>query len=199
MYILGISGSPRKKGNTDIVLEKIISGAREYKIKAEIIYLRDYVVTPCIGCEKCRKDLTCSQFYDGMTLLYPKVEKADILVLGSPVYHYNITSMMKSFIDRLYPYYLFSDERPRKYQSRLADKKRSGIIFSICEQIDQNEMGFAVEAMAKPLEALKYNIVETMPIPGFFDKGAVREDVSLLESAYALGQKVVIYHINNRS
>lgn len=190
MNILGISGSPRKNGNTDIILQEIISGAGESEIKAEIIFLRDYVITPCIGCEKCRKDLTCSQFYDGMTLLYSKIEEADILVLGSPVYNYNITSLMKSFIDRLYPYYIFSDDRPRKYQSRLTNKKRSGIIFSICEQTERKEMGFAIEAMTRPLEALGYEIVETLPISGFFDKGAVKRDLSLLKAVYTLGRNV---------
>ncbi|PKL59496.1 MAG: flavodoxin family protein [Methanomicrobiales archaeon HGW-Methanomicrobiales-4] len=192
MKVLGISGSPRKNGNTDIFLKEIFTGARECVTETECIYLRDYVITPCVGCEKCRKDLTCSQFHDGMTLLYVKVEEADVLVLGSPVYNYNITAQMKSFIDRLYPYYLFSNDRPRKYHSRLSDKKRFCLVFSICEQTDPKEMGFAIEAMARPFEALGYEILEKMPVSGFFDKGAIRNDASVMQTAYALGQKIAV-------
>jgi len=90
-----------EKWYTDLILNEILSGARESGIPTERIFLRDYAISPCIGCEKCRKDLTCTQFHDGMTLLYPKVEEAECLVLGSPVYNYNVTSFMKSFIDRL--------------------------------------------------------------------------------------------------
>lgn len=191
--MLGISGSPRKNGNTDIIIREMLRGADDAGIKTELIFLRDYVITPCIGCEKCRKDKTCSQYNDGMNLLYPKIEAADHIILGSPVYHYNITSQMKSFIDRLYPYYIFSDDRPRRYQSRLADTKRSSLIFSICEQTDKKEEGFAIEAMSRPLEALSYHIWDTLPLCGFFEKGSILQDVTIMETAYKMGREFAAY------
>ncbi len=190
MKITGISGSPRKGGNTDIILKEILLGASEHDIETEAIFLRDYTINPCIGCEKCRKDLTCSRFNDGMNLLYPKIEETEIIILGSPVYNYNITSLMKSFIDRLYPYYEFSDDRPRKYRSRLSDKERKSLIFSICEQTDPKETGFAIEAMSRPLEALGYQTLEKLPLNGFFEKGIIRRDEIIMHKAYSLGQKL---------
>ena len=190
MKVLGISGSPRKGGNTDIILKEILRGARESDSETSAVFLRDYAITACIGCEKCRKDLTCTQFNDGMTLLYPKVEEADIIILGSPVYNYNITSQMKAFIDRLYPYYIFSDDRPRNYRSRLADKKRMSLFFSIAEQTDPQEEGFALEAMSRPMEAFGYETLDKISFNGFFDKGAVKKDESVLKTAYELGQNL---------
>lgn len=191
MKILGISGSPRKDGNTDLILKEIIAGANTAGGETEIIFLRDYAITPCIGCERCRKDLTCSRFYDGMHLLYPKVENSDTIILGSPTYNYNVTSLMKSFIDRLYPYYTFSDDRPRHYSSRLADRDRTAVIFSVCEQVDPSEMGFAIEAMAKPMEALGYQVREKFPVYGFFDRGFVRQDEEIMKKAYEIGYCLV--------
>lgn len=187
MKILGISGSPRAQGNTDLIMKEIIAGASAAGGETEIIALRDYAITPCIGCEQCRKDLTCSRFHDGMNLLYPKIEDSDAIILGSPAYNYNVTSLVKSFIDRLYPYYIFSDDRPRRYSSRLADRARTAVVFSVCEQTDPSERGFVLEAMARPLEALGYTVGEKFPVYGFFDRGSVREDEQVMKKAYEIG------------
>lgn len=191
MKVLGVGGSPRANGNTDMILAAIISGAQDAGAETERVHLRDYTITPCIGCEQCRKDLTCSRFLDGMHLLYPKIEEADALVLGSPTYNYNVPAEMKAFIDRLYPYYIFTDDRPRRYSSRLADRARRVVVFAVCEQTDPSEKGFALEAMSRPLAALGYEVKEQVPIHGFFDRGSVRQDESVMRRAYETGCRLV--------
>lgn len=190
MKVLGISGSPRENGNTDCILNQMLKGAEDCGMEIETIFLRDHEISFCNGCERCRKDLTCTQFSDGMDLIYPKLEEADILITGSPVYNYNITGQMKAFIDRLYPYYIFSDGIPREYSSRLADKKRSAIVFCVSEQTDPKENGFAIEAMSMPLQALGYEISQTFPIYGFFNKGAVKNDNSVMQTSFDLGRRL---------
>ena len=71
--IIGIVGSPRKNGNSDVLLHHILSGAKGEHVFGEKIHLRDYQFQPCIGCEKCRKDKICTGLNDGMSLLYPKI------------------------------------------------------------------------------------------------------------------------------
>jgi len=190
MKILGIGGSPRKGGNTDLILKEILRGAENPGNQTEAIFLRDYCISPCTGCERCRKDLTCTRFNDGMNLIYPKIEEAEVLILGSPVYNYNITSQMKSFIDRLYPYYIFSNERPGQYSSRLAGKRRIALVFSVSEQTDPKEEGFTIEAMSRPLEALGYEAIKSFPVRGFFEKGAVLKNKGIMEEAFELGIKI---------
>ena len=190
MKILGIGGSPRRGGNTDLIMKEILRGAGDAGHETEAVFLRDYTINSCTGCEKCRKDLTCTWFNDGMNLIYPKVEEADVMILGSPVYNYNVTSIMKSFIDRLYPYYIFSDESPRRYESRLVDRKRLAITFSVCEQTASEEMGFAEEAMSRPLEALGYQIYVSFPVCGFFDRGAILNKEKIVDEAYSLGKNL---------
>jgi multimeric flavodoxin WrbA len=190
MKILGIGGSPRKGGNTDLILQEILRGAGDAGHETEAVFLRDYIINNCTGCERCRKDFTCTRFSDGMDVIYPKVEEADVMILASPVYNYNVTAIMKSFIDRLYPYYSFSDDRPRRYGSRLADRKRGAVVFSVCEQTDPKEKGFAEEAMSRPFEALGYRICRSFPVCGFFDRRAVLRDEKVMEGAYMTGRNL---------
>lgn len=189
--ILGIGGSPRRGGNTDVLLDRILEGAATAGADVECVHLRDYAIEACVGCERCRKDLTCTRFMDGMHLLYPKLERARGIVIGSPTYNYNVTSMVKSFIDRLYPYYVFTAERPGSYSSRLAGEGRRALVFSVCEQEDIGEMGFALEAMSMPLEALGYHIVEQLPITGIFERGAVKRRDDIMETVFEAGRRFV--------
>ena len=117
--ILLVGASPRKGGNSDLLLKAASEGIQAQQVPCETVYLRDYIYQPCLGCEKCRTDKVCSRLRDGMTLLYPKVEAARGLLLASPVHHYNVTGWMKAFIDRLYCYYDFEDTQPRSWSSRV--------------------------------------------------------------------------------
>ena len=152
--------------------------------------MRDYSIESCIGCEACRKNGTCTKFHDGMELLYPVIEECKGIVLGSPTYNYNITSAMKTFIDRMYPYYNFTNDRPRQYSSKLADQGRKAIVFSICEQADIKEMGFALEAMDMPLDALGYEVIEKFPAIFYFERGAVSKDKGILKKAFESGKNL---------
>ncbi|HOO91479.1 MAG TPA: flavodoxin family protein [Syntrophales bacterium] len=187
--ILGICGSPRIRGNSDVLLKHLLRGVRDEDVPAEGIYLRDYYYQPCIGCEKCRKDKICTGLNDGMNLLYPKIMQARGLILLSPTHNYNITAWMKAFIDRLYCLYEFDDNRPRGWSSRLAGQNRKAVVVAICEQQDKKDMGFTIEAMRLPLQALGYEIFEELPVFKIFDRGGVGNDEELLTKAADLGRR----------
>ena len=185
--VIGLSGSPRVRGNTDILLDQFLSGARKAGVQTEKIALRDYSIQPCIGCEECRENKTCTRFHDGMQLLYPKVEESKGMVLGSPTYNYNVTPWIKAFIDRLYSYYDYTDDRPRRYSSRLEGQGRKAAVFAVCEQLDISEMGWTLEAMSRPIEALGYEVISELPVVGFFDRGAVSKKKEILQAAFRKG------------
>lgn len=101
--ILGINGSPRKNGKTAMLLQQLLSVAKKHGGATQLIHLADYEIKPCAGCYSNNpKDCVypCRQ-KDGMQKIYPVIEKADALVLGSPVYWFNVSGLMKNFIDRL--------------------------------------------------------------------------------------------------
>jgi len=188
--ILGICGSPRKSGNSDILMRQILAGAKERGVPGEGIHLRDYPFEACIGCERCRKDEICTGLDDGMQSLYPKILESRGLVLVSPTHNYNVTAWMKAFIDRLYCFYVFDDNRPRGWSSRLTGQGRKAVIAAICEQESKKDMGFTLEAMRLPLEALGYEITGELAVLRLFDRGIIKDEAKPLARALQLGAQM---------
>ena len=186
--VLGIGGSPRKGGNSDVLMRHILSGAEDSGLQSKTVHLRDYRFDPCVGCERCRKDKCCTKLHDGMQLIYPQIVASKGLVLVSPTHNYNVTAWMKAFIDRLYCFYDFEDTRPRTWSSRLAGQGRTAVVCAVCEQVNREDMGFTLEAMRIPLEALGYEVVGELPVYGIFDRGRVKQDERILKQAAALGK-----------
>jgi multimeric flavodoxin WrbA len=193
--ILGIGGSPRKNGNSDILMKYFIKGAREEGTAIEEIQLRDYQFQPCIGCERCRKDKQCTGLQDGMQLIYPKIREASGMILISPIYSYNVTALMKSFIDRLYCFYNFSDERPGRWSSQLESQGRKAIIAAIGEQATHEEGGIdsTLDTMRRSVIALGYEIIDELPVLGVFAKGKIKKYPQILEKAEVLGRKLASF------
>ncbi len=185
--VLGIGGSPRKGGNSDILLKYMLKGVTENKITADSLQLREFQYQGCIGCERCRKDKICTRLKDGMSLIYPGILESQGLILVSPTHNYNVTAWMKAFIDRLYCFYNFNDNRPGGWSSRLAGQGRKAILAAICEQKNKDDMGFTLDAMRLPLEALGYEIIGELPVFGIFDRAKVKENNEILIKATKLG------------
>jgi len=103
ILVLGINGSPNKKGKTTKLLKKVLEAIEKYGAKTTLINLYEKNIRPCLGCyslgaKKCRYPCIIK---DGMWDLYKILEKIDILVLATPTYWFNMSGMMKNFIDRL--------------------------------------------------------------------------------------------------
>ena len=188
--ILGVGGSPRKKGNSDVMLHRILNAAKEQGATVEEVHLRDYAFSSCIGCEKCRVDKCCTGVRDGMQLLYPKVERAHALVLASPAHNYNVSALMKGFIDRLYAYFDFSNDHPRKYTSRLGGMGRVAGFAGVCEQTEPDDLGFTIEGMRRPLAALGYESLGQVAAFGVFHVGRVKQQEHAMRHCDALGQEL---------
>ena len=102
MNILILSGSPRKGGNTELLVEAFGKGASQ-KHHVEVVSVHDYKVNPCMGCNACFKNENnaCIQ-KDDMSLIYDKMVVADMLVIASPVYFYGLSAQLKAVIDRFH-------------------------------------------------------------------------------------------------
>ena len=99
MKILGISCSPRIKGNTVVLLEEVFRGARQEGAETELYSVSDKKIEPCQGCMSCRETGECV-IEDDMKGLSNKMISADGIVFGTPVYFYNMTAQAKAIIDR---------------------------------------------------------------------------------------------------
>ena len=100
MNILILAGSPRKGGNTDLLVEAFVKGASQ-KHHVEVVFVRDYKVSPCMGCNACfrNEQHICVQ-KDDISIIYEKMASADMLVIASPVYFYGLSAQLKAVIDR---------------------------------------------------------------------------------------------------
>ena len=105
MKILAIQGSPRPKAsNTEILLKEFLKGAQSQGAETQTIYLKDKDIHSCVGCYTCwAKTPGVCVFKDDMPELLEKVRDCDILVYATPLYNFNMTSLMKAFQERLLP------------------------------------------------------------------------------------------------
>jgi multimeric flavodoxin WrbA len=103
MKITAFNGSPRaERGNTHVMVEAFLAGAREAGAKTENVFLAKKKIAPCIACYACwmKTPGKCSQ-RDDMDELLDKVIASDVVVFATPVYVDNVTGIMKNFMDRL--------------------------------------------------------------------------------------------------
>lgn len=96
---LGIAGSPRKGGNTEILLNEALTGAAEAGAETEIISLRHFRYAGCIGCDGCFKEGKCV-VQDDMQQIYPKLLAADRIILAAPIFSMGMNAQAKAMIDR---------------------------------------------------------------------------------------------------
>jgi arsenate reductase (thioredoxin) len=129
MFMLGLQGSPRKKGNTQFLLKTFMNEAEEIGVRTQVIKVSEKNIVPCKGCGFCEKKGRCITQDDDMTReIYPLLREADVIVLASPVYFYNVTAQLKALIDRSQT--LWS----RKYKLNIEDpggKMRRGFLLSL--------------------------------------------------------------------
>ncbi|MBN2518674.1 MAG: flavodoxin family protein [Candidatus Altiarchaeota archaeon] len=104
MKILALVGSPRKGGNTDLLVDEMLKGCKKKGHTTEKICLYDYNILPCTDCRACNSGSYKCILKDDMQRLYPQLESADVIVFGTPMYWYGPTGKMKLAMDRLLPF-----------------------------------------------------------------------------------------------
>ncbi|PLY02838.1 MAG: flavodoxin family protein [Desulfuromonas sp.] len=150
MKVLAVNGSPRKDGNTALLLEKVCAPLRDAGIETEIYQLSGQPLRGCMACMKCweRKDGRCVIANDPLNGLVEKLKEADGLLLGSPTYFADVTAEMKAFIDR------------------------SGMVARANGNLLQRKVGAGVVAARRggPMHALQtlqsYFLINEMIVPG---------------------------------
>ncbi|HPE20239.1 MAG TPA: flavodoxin family protein [Candidatus Mcinerneyibacteriales bacterium] len=101
MKVVGINSSPREKGNTYLMMSRVMGHMEKKGISTEIIHIGGKDIKGCRACDTCRKlrNETCI-LDDGLNTLIPKLKEADGLILGAPTYYADVPAEMKAFIDR---------------------------------------------------------------------------------------------------
>lgn len=132
MHVIAINGSPRKSWNTATLLTKALDGAASKGAKTEIIHLYDFNFKGCISCFACKlrdgRSYGRCAYQDDLTPILEKIENADAVILGSPIYLGNVSGEMRSLMERMVFQYLVYDEA---HSSLVEKKKPIGFIYTM--------------------------------------------------------------------
>ena len=99
MKVIAFCASPRKKGNTEIVLDNVLQVIEDQGLSTEMVRLAEYRLEPCLGCDECKQGETCP-IQDDLMDLYSRMKQAEGIIMASPVYFGSATPPLKVLIDR---------------------------------------------------------------------------------------------------
>lgn len=130
MKVVAFNGSPRKQGNTNILLETVLNELKQEGIETEIVHIGTRDIHGCIACGQCRKNGNhkCVFNDDMINECIEKIKEADGVILGSPVYFADVSGQMKSFIDRVGYVARPAGFLKRKICASVVSQRRNGAI-----------------------------------------------------------------------
>lgn len=189
MFVLGLQGSPRKNGNTDILLQAFMEKAAQAGATAHTLQVARAGITPCKGCGYCERHGTCVIADDPMaTEIYGLMRQADLVVAASPVYFYGVSAQLKVLIDRSQT--LWSRKYVYKLQDPLA-ATRQGILFSMAASRGR-QLFDGVHLTAKYFfDAIDARFEHALTYRGIETKGAIRQQAGLSADIDALVEKTI--------
>jgi len=185
MKVLGISGSPRIGGNTDILLDKFLEGAESKGAETEKIILNKLKFVPCQECENIRDDGECV-IHDDMHGLYKKIKEADVFVLASPIFFGSLSAQAKMMIDR------FQCVWRLKYalNKDTGYKKKKAAFISV-EGSNRDDFFKNARSIVKNLFAtINADYEEELFCSGVDEKASILNHQGCLKKAFELGAKL---------
>lgn len=184
MKAIGIVGSPRKTGNTSMLVNEALRGVQEEGSETKVFYLNEMQIRGCQGCRACKKPEAKCALKDDMAVLYEEIEGADAVVIGSPVYMLQMTGQTKLFVDRLYAF------MNPDFSHRLGNGKKTLMIYAqgqAAPEIFQNSF----DTNKAILSMLGFNIQDTIVAAGLADPGDVLKKDGIMGKAYAAGKALL--------
>lgn len=188
LKVLGIAGSPRRGGNTDLLLAEVMKGAASKGAIVNTIILSNLDISPCQHCDACLKTGRC-RIEDDMQMVYDELEQADRIILASPLQFMGVSAQAKAMIDRCQAMWA------RKYvlhQPPLGDRReRKGLFISVGGRKAANMFEPAVVTVKSLFTVLNITYAGELLFPGVDEKGAIAKNPDALNQAFLAGQKLV--------
>ncbi len=186
--IVLFSGSPRKRGNTDMLAASFMAGAEEAGARVEHVRLYSRDIGPCLECGGCDKTGQCV-LEDDMASVYPMIEQADVIAVSSPIFFYNITSRTQALVERSQAMWV------RKYvlkQGDLAGRRRSGIFLSAGATRGKLLFDGVIRVMRYFFDAVSSDLHAALLIRGVEKRGDIKGHPFALKRARQLGNAVAL-------
>jgi len=187
MKVLGIAGSPRRGGNTDLLLDEVLRGAASKGAEAKTIVLNDLDITPCQHCDACLEAGKC-RIEDDMQMVYREMEDADRIVLASPIHFMGVTAQMKAMIDRCQVLWA------RKYILNMpplgSQRKRKGFFISVGGRKMADLFEPSLVMIKTLFRLLDITYTGDLLFHGIDEKGDITKQPDALHQAFLAGQKL---------
>ena len=180
--VLGIVGSPRRNGNTDVLVSRVLEGAAQAGAKVDTLFLADHAIRECDGCHLCWQGQHCPRA-DDMAQIFPRIIEANAFVFGTPVYWYGPTGLMKLFIDR---FVFFNTPGNR---GLIAGKPAAVVV--PYEDTDPETVRPVVEFFERCFQYLQIRPGGALTVPGVTARGEVSKKPDVLQAAFDLGCSLV--------
>ncbi len=187
MKIISINGSRRKKGNTERLIQSILKPLEQRATHVESIFLGDYTIGACTGCEGCKDSWECV-IKDDFQSLIEMMDEADGVVLASPTYWYTVTSDMKRFIDRCYCLIQFPKNRS-EWIGKYGGTGKICVTAAVCEQKEEANMGNTLTLLTDFAKDIGLNVVDSVKALNCFEAGSIEKEKVALTAAESAGQR----------
>lgn len=182
MKVIGFIGSPRRNGNTDILVQQVLRGAEAAGAETKFVYLNEISYKGCQGCESCKVNSGCVQ-QDDMSELYDEIANAEAIVIGSPIYLWQISGQTKLFLDR---WYAFGNHDT---SCKLRKGIKGALVFSQGDP-DQERYQDVFSNVANLL-SFGLEIQNTIVASGASQLGIIATDAKLMQKAWTVGTNLV--------
>jgi multimeric flavodoxin WrbA len=187
MRILGIYGSPRRGGNTDLLLKELLRGCRDGEAEVEEVFLRDLRISPCLEIYACKKDGQCP-INDDMKSLYQKLIDTDALVVASPIFFYAVSAHLKAAIDRCQA--LWAMKYILKRPVSPGKPNRKGVFLAVGGSKGSKIFDGPLLTMKYFFDALDMTFHRSLLFKEIDAKGEILSHPTAMVEAYALGKEL---------
>ncbi|MGE5239528.1 MAG: flavodoxin family protein [Chloroflexota bacterium] len=185
--VLALRGSPRRKGNTAVLLKEAVRGAREEGAEVEEIVLRDLKMSPCLEIYGCAKTGRCA-ILDDFQALYDKIVACDGLILASPIFFYAVSSHTKILMDRCQSLWVrkyWLKDSPHVRESH----NRKGLFISVGATKGRRLFDGALLSVRYFFDAIDMSLWASLLYRDLDFEGDVEKHPDCLEEAYLSGRQ----------
>ena len=184
MKILGIMGSPRIRGNSDLLLDEALKGAQSQGAEAEKIIVDKLQIAPCREYYGCLKDGNCV-IRDDMDDLYPKILDADVVIIASPIFFYTVSAQLMLLISRCQALWA------RKYVLKNMDiPLKKGAFIAVGATKGKKLFDGPKLTIKYFFQAINAEYTEELLIRDVDKRGEIKEHPTALADAYVIGKKL---------
>ena len=188
-HLLGIAGSPRRNGNTALLLQQALQGAAAKGAQTKTVCLSELSISPCRHCDQCLAEGKCA-IEDDMQWLSGELRRSDFIILASPIFFMGVTAQTKAMIDRCQALWVI------KYVLKLPvalnhSGKRKGLFISVGSTTSSNLFQPAIATVRSWFTTLDVAYGGELLFSGIDKKGDIVNHPTALKEAFLAGQRLI--------